>query len=261
MVGDEVTFGSIPLCETYGLVVKHFEDEPPEPKTEVVEIPFGEDVDITDAFGEVNFSPYTMTIDFLALCGGDEFRELLSEIKARVHGQRSVFELSMDPGYTYQGRFKVTDPDYSDKHFGSFSLEVEVDPWKIKPDREYTFNAYPAVTRTFESGRKTVRPEVTTLQDVYVTFKGERETFPEGTHSSANLAFTWGTNSVTFQAKDWWFYQQGNTLVVNDPYISYDAETETITLADEIIEAFSSPVLTLDDSKQYVTVRYSWRDI
>lgn len=261
MVGDEVTFGSIPLCKTYGLVVKHFEAEPPEPKTEVVEIPFGEDVDITDAFGEVAFSPYTMEIEFLALCGGDEFRGLVSEIMATVHGQRSTFELSNDPGYTYQGRFRVTDPDYSDKLFGAFTLEVDVDPWKIKPDREYTFNAYPAVMRTFESGRKTVRPEVTTKQDVYVTFKGKRETFPEGTHSSANLAFTWGMNTATFQCKDWWFYQTGNTLVVNDPYISYDKATETVTLADEIIKAFNPPVLTIDDSKQMVTVKYSWRDI
>lgn len=261
MVGDEVVFGTVPLCATYNLVVKHFEEDPPDPKTEKVEIPFGEDVDITDAFGEVAFSNRSMTIDFLAMCGGDEFRALVSEIMAMLHGQRSTFELSQDPDYTYQGRFQMTDVDYSDSRFGSFSLEVDVDPWKIRPDREYTFNAYPAVTRTFESGRKTVRPEVTTLQDVYVTFKGETETFPEGTHSSVNLAFTWGSNPVTFRCKDWWFYQTGNTLVVNDPYISYEAGTETIVLADEIISAFSSPTLTLDDSKQMVTVRYSWRDI
>ena len=261
MVGDEVTINGIDMCSTYGLIIKHFEEEPPEPKTEVVEIPFGEDVDITDTFGEVNFSPYVMMIEFLALCGGDEFKALMSEVKAQFHGQRLTFALSWDPGYTYQGRFRVTDPDYSDKQFGAFTLEVDVDPWKIMPDRVYAFNAYPAVTKTFESGRKTVRPEVTTLQDVYVGFKGERETFPAGTHSSAHLAFTWGMNQVTFQAKDWWFFQQGNTLVVNDPYVSYDQATETITFADEIIEAFSSPTLTLDDSKQMVTVKYSWRDI
>lgn len=261
MVGDDVTIGSVALCKTYGLVVKHFEAEPPEPKTEVVKIPFGEDVDITDAFGEVAFSPYTMKIEFLALCGGDEFRRLVSEIMARFHGKRSTFELSNDPGYTYQGRFSVIEPNYSDSRFGTFALEIQVDPWKIKPDREYTFNAYPAITKAFDSGRKTVRPEVTTKQDVYVTFKGQRETFPEGTHSSANLVFTFGENAVTFQCKDWWFYQAGNTLVINDAYVSYDAGTETIVLADEIIKAFTSPTLVLDDDKQMVTVRYSWKDM
>ena len=261
MVGDDVIIDSVALCETYKLVIKHFEAEPPEPKTQVVEVPFGEDVDITDAFGNVAFSPYTMKIEFLALCGGNEFRQLMSEIMARFHGKRSTFELSNDPGYTYNGRFKVTDPDYSGKRFGTFTLDVQVDPWKLKPGREYTFNAYPAVKKQFESGRKVVRPEVTTKQDVYVTFKGMRETFSEGTHSSANLAFTWGMNEVAFQCKDWWFYQQGDTLVVNDPYISYDVATGTITLADEIIESFTSPVLTLDDSKQMVTVRYSWKDM
>ena len=261
MVGDEVTFGSTPLCATFDLVVKHFEEDPPEPKTEVVEIPFGQDVDVTDAFGEIAFSNRTMTFEMLCLHGGDEFRRTVSDIMALLHGQRSTFEISQDPGYTYQGRFRVTEADYSDRRFGGLTIEVDVDPWKIRPSREYTFNAYPAVTRTFESGRKTVRPEVDTLQDVYVTFKDETETFPAGTHSSANLAFTWGSNEVTFRCKDWWFYQQGNTLVVNDPYISYEADTETIVLADEIISAFSSPTLTLDDSKQMVTVRYSWRDI
>lgn len=261
MVGDEVTFGTVPLCKTYNLIIEHFEEEPPEPKTEVVEIPFGEDIDITDAFGEVNFSGRTQKIDFLAFCGGDEFHDLMSQIMALLHGQRSTYELSFDPGFTYQGRWRITDQDFSDKRFGRFSVEIDCDPWKIKPDREYTFNAYPAVTKIFDSGRKTVRPEVTTQQDVYVTFKGMTETFAKGTHSSANLAFTWGENTATFKCKDWWFYQQGNTLVINDPYISYDVETGTITLADEIIEAFNSPVLTLDDSKQMVTVKYLWRDI
>ena len=261
MVGDDVIIDSVALCETYKLIVKHFEAEPPEPKTQVVEIPFGDDVDITDAFGDVAFSPYTMKIEFLALCGGDEFRRLVSEIMTRFHGKRSTFELLNDPGYTYNGRFKVTDPDYSNKMFGAFTLEVQVDPWKLKPDRVYTFNAYPSFMKIFESGRKTVRPEVTTLQNVYVTFKGMTETFTKGTHSSANLAFTWGMNKVAFQCKDWWFYRRGDTLVVNDPYITYDATTGTITLADEIIESFTSPVLTLDDSKQMVTVRYSWKDM
>lgn len=261
MVGDEITFGDVPLCATYGLIIAHFEEDPPEPKTETVSIPFGDDIDITDSFGEVAYSNRKQTIDFLAMCGGKEFHKLMSEIMALLHGMRSTYELSFDEGYTYEGRFSVTDPDYSDSKFGKFSIEIDVSPWKIKPDREYTFNAYPAVTREFESGRKTARPEVTTLQDVYVTFKGKKETFPEGTHSSANLAFTWGTNEATFECAEWWFYQQGNTLVVNDPYISYEAETETIVLADEIIEAFQSPVLTLDDSKQMVTIKYPWRDI
>lgn len=261
MVGNEITVDGTPLCSTYKLVIKHFESNPPEPKTEKVEIPFGEDIDITDAFGEIAFSNRTMTVDFLALCGGEEFYTLISTLTSTIHGKRLTFELSQDPGYTYQGRFSITDTDYSDSLFGSFTVEIDVDPWKIMPDRTYTFNAYPAVTKTFESGRKTVRPEVTTKQDVYVTFKGEKETFPSGTHSSANLVFTWGSNTATFQCKDWWFYQTGNTLVVNDPYISYDAATETITLADEIISSFKSPTLTLDDSKQMVTVHYQWRDI
>lgn len=261
MVGDEVTFGDTPLCATYNLIIAHFEETAPEPKTEVVSIPFGEDIDITDAFGEVAFSHRTQTIEFLAMCGGHEFRRLMSTILAAIHGVRTTYELSIDPGYTYQGRWQVTSQDFTDNKFGKFTVQIDVDPWKIQPDREYTFNAYPAVTKTFESGRKTVRPEVTTRQDVYVTFNGKRETFSEGTHSSANLAFTWGENTVTFQCSDWWFYQTGNTLVVNDPYISYDAATETITLADEIISSFNSPILTLDDSKQMVTIHYQWRDI
>lgn len=261
MVGDEVTVHTLGgLCERFGLVVKHFEEDPPDPKTEKVEIPFGQDIDITDMLGEVAFSNRSMRIDFLALCGGEEFHALVSEVAGYLHGRRALFELSFDPGYYYEGRFTVTDVDYSDRRFGAFTLQVDVDPWKIQPDREYTFNAYPAVTKSFESGRKPARPEVTTQQDVYVTFAGDTETFPEGTHSSANLAFTWGTNVVTFQCKDWWFYQTGNTLVVNDEFISSDGEGIVI-LDDEVVRAFSSPVLTLDDDKQMVTVRYSWRDI
>ena len=261
MVGDEVTFGDVPLCGTYGLVVKHFEEEPPEPKTEKVEIPFGEDVDITDAFGEVAFSNRSMTIDFLALCGGGKFRALMSEIMALLHGVRSTFELSQDPGYTYQGRFRVIDADYSDSRFGSLTLEVDVDPWKILPDREYTFSAYPAVVKQFESGRKPVRPEVTTQVRVMVTYNSVSEEFAPGTHSSANLSFRWGVQDVKFEALDWVFYQDGETMVFNDDLIEYDQGSSTITLEDEVIESLYQGWMTMDNSKQYVTVRYQWRDI
>lgn len=257
----EVTFDGTPMCSTYGLVLESFEEEPPQPKTETVEIPFGEDVDITDQMGPVAFGNRGQIFRFFSPLPAERFEALASDFLARVNGRRARYQLSWDEGSTYLGRWAVTEVDYSSPRVGHLTVEADVYPWKIKPDREYTFNAYPAVTKDFESGRKTVRPSVETKQDVYVTFKGVRETFPAGTHSTANLAFEWGTNRATFECKDWWFYQQGSTLVVNDPYISYEADTGTVVLADEIIKAFSSPVLTLDDDRQMVTVRYEWRDL
>ena len=263
MVGDEITFGGTPLCKTYNLIIAHFEEDPPDPKTEIVEIPFGQDIDITETFGSVNFSNRTQTIEFLALCGGSEFRSLMNEIFSLVHGVRSTYHLSIDPEYTYQGRWTITDQDFSDRKFGKFTIQIDCDPWKIRPDMVYTFNAAPSVTKQFESGRRDVRPSVTTKQDVYVTFKGTREKFETGTHSSSNLVFTWGTNEATFETPEWYFYQTGETLVVNDAYISYDRATQSIVLADEIIELFSSSkrTLTLDDDISTVTVRYEWRDV
>lgn len=257
----EVTIGGKPLCEGYGLVLTSFSEDPPQPKTKKVEIPFGEDVDVTDAMGPVAFSNRAQRFELFSDLPAEGFAQLCSRILGELNGVMSDYRLSWDEGATYRGRWTVAETDYASPRCGRIALEVDVAPWKILPDREFTFNAYPAVTRSFESGRKDVRPEVTTLQDVVVTFKGVPETFPAGTHQSTNLAFAWGSNEATFECADWWFYQKGDTLVVNDPYISYDAETGTIVLADEIIGAFDPPVLTLDDSRQMVTVRYQWRDL
>lgn len=260
-MGSEVIFQGTPLCAEYGLILNRFEEEPPQPKTKKVEIPFGEDVDVTDAMGPVAFSNRTQRFRFFSHLPSAGFAAICSRMLGEINGRMADYQLSWDPGATYRGRWAVTDTDYTEHGCGWIEVEVDVAPWKILPDREFTFNAYPAVTRSFESGRKDVRPEVTTLQDVVVTFKGVPETFPAGTHQSTNLAFAWGSNEATFECADWWFYQKGDTLVVNDPYISYDAETGTIVLADEIIGAFDPPVLTLDDSRQMVTVRYQWRDL
>lgn len=260
-MASEVILDGVPMCAEYGLILSSFEEEPPEPKTQKVEIPFGEDVDVTDAMGPVAFSNRTQRFRLFSHLPAEGFAELCSRILGEVNGRMATYELSWDPGAVYRGRFAVSETDYTTPGCGWIELEADVSPWKIRPDRECTFSAYPAVTKVFESGRKDVRPEVTTAQDVYVTFKGTRETFPKGAHSSSNLAFTWGTNEATFECADWYFYQQGSTLVVNDPYISYDPETEAVALADEIIAGFASPTLTLDDSAQMVTVRYEWRDL
>ena len=257
----EVTVGGVPICSEYGLALVSFEEVPPKPKTQKVEIPFGEDVDVTDAMGPVAFSNRTHRFVLFSDLRADEFSKLSSRIVGELNGKMATYELSWDEGATYRGRWAVTEVDYASPRCGKVTLEADVSPWKIRPDHEYTFSAYPAVTKVFESGRKDVRPTVETAQDVYVTFKGTRETFPKGAHSSSNLAFTWGTNEATFECADWYFYQQGSTLVVNDPYISYDPETEAVVLADEIIAGFASPTLTLDDSAQMVTVRYEWRDL
>ena len=261
MVGDEVTFGGIPLCETYGLIVAHFEENPPEPKTEVVEIPFGTDIDITEAIGPIAFSNRTQTIEFLALCGGEEFRELYSRLLNLLNGVRESYTLSFDPGYTYNGRWTVASADFTDAKFGKLTVQIDTDPWKISREMEYVFSAYPAVTKTFESGKRPVRPVVTTGQDVTVIFKGISEIFPEGSHTSNNLLFTFGQNEATFQAKEFFLYFTQNRLVVKDDYISYDSDTESVVLDDEIISAFDTPTITLDDSKQLVKVTYTWSEL
>lgn len=281
MVGDEVTFIDTPLCETFNLILAHFEEEPPEPKIETVEIPFGSDLDITDSMGEVAFHNRVQTFEFLAFCGHAEFRKLTNEIMGLVHGVKATYQMTLDPEYTYEGRWQVTEYDYSDRKFGKITMQVDTSPWKLKKEFEYTFNAYPAVTKYFESGRRAVRPTVTSQVSVYVTFKGLRETFPAGTHTSSNLLFTWGTNEATFEAGDWVCYQSGHSLVINDKFLSYfwslvypsDTTWPSSTLYpgndkilgieidDDIVIGTEGTDLWLDDSRQYVTVRYSWWDL
>lgn len=262
---DDVIIGDMSF-KSLGLVLKHFEDVPPDAKIEVIDIPFGENVDVTNAFGDTAFSNRTHKFEWLAINvgdGHDDFMQFVSSLSAKVHGVRTAYKLSFDPDYTYVGRWSIKSYEWHGNGFGSISMEVDVSPWKIKGHVVDTFCAYPPVIREYMNGRKFARPVVTTFVDTTVVSNGKSSNFKPGKHTSSNFMLYTGKNTAKFTATGSfkWSVGENATLHIDDQSINYDPSTQTVTIADELIEQFANSTLTLNNSAPIVTVEYDWKDL
>lgn len=195
---NDITWDGKPLCETYGLTLESYEEEPPEPKTSVVSIPGGVDLDLTDALtGHAAFSDRKCKATLFCPGTGTGLTSLASEVTNLIHGRRAKFSLSWEPGYTYEGRAAVT--SLESMPYGGTRLEVEIDasPWRLKQLHTDTFSASGGVRRTCVSGRRPVHPLISCNWPVTVSFEGKEFTVPaDQTYRMVDVTFSQGENEI-----------------------------------------------------------------
>lgn len=197
------------LATYYGLVMS---DEhtlsPPERKTYMVEVPGGNGfIDLAEAVnGDAVFSQRKMEFLFAVISpktraftlSRKEFEQTKTQVSNWLHGMRRKFTLSFDPGYTYTGRFDVS--EYYSEQDGMHYIKVEVtcDPYKFKETKQYVCSSYTSRTYAFESGRKPVRPIVRVQRNTEIVWKGQTFQVPKGTWRLSNVVFTEGLNYLSF---------------------------------------------------------------
>lgn len=195
----EVTWGDVALCETYGLFVEAFEETPPAPKTYVVDVPGGQDIDLTEALmGHTAYSNRRLTLS-LYYDGrtGDGWAQVATDLKTLLHGMRSEFTLSWDPGYTYTGRAAVTAVQYLPRRSCRVTVEIDAEPWKLREVHTTTVSAVGGVTVHCQGGRRPVHPLITCSYPVTVDFEGVEFTVPAGqTYRMADVTLTEGDNAI-----------------------------------------------------------------
>lgn len=193
----EVTWGDTPLCETFGLRVESFEETPPEPKTHVVEIPGGQDIDLTEALtGHVAYSNRTLTVTFLYLWGRRPFAEVAGDVKALLHGLRSEYRLSWEPGYTFTGRARVSAVELLTYEDMRLTVEVDAEPYKLKELHTVTVDAVNGTVIECRSGTRPVRPTVRADSPVTIEYEGTSTTVPAGTWTLRDVVFHEGENRL-----------------------------------------------------------------
>jgi hypothetical protein len=197
-----LTVGGADLYERFGMAVTDgFELSPPEPVTHTVDVPGRNGaLDLTEALsGDVTFSNRKMAFELLwvgdAMAGFEAAKTALSNY---LHGRRLAFTWSLDPGYEYTGRFSLT--GYSSGiDYGTVSLEVDADPYKIKGPMSASLEA-PGGTAALSCGRMPCVPTITTSGTATVSADGYGpEEFPAGTHRVRGLVLRQGDNDVTVE--------------------------------------------------------------
>lgn len=182
---------------------------PPEPKTYTVDIPGGDGViDLTSALtGDVAYSNRSQEFTFMVV-DPDSFERVKTDVSNFLHGKSFDYQMTMDPGYTYHGRFTVTEYNHSLYAYpglvGVFTVSVDAEPYKLKGHMTYRLNATGGKMFRLESGRKPVHPVVECTQPCKVRWGNVLTQVPAGTYRLNDVLFTEGYNEIYINS--WEFF-------------------------------------------------------
>ena len=182
---------------------------PPEPKTYTVDIPGGDGViDLTQSLtGDVAYKNRQQEFPFMVV-NPDSFERVKTDVSNFLHGKSFDYQMTMDPGYTYHGRFTVNEYSHALYAYpglvGMFTVSVDADPYKLKGHMTYQLNATGGKMFRLESGRKPVHPVVECTQPCKVRWKNVITQVPVGTYRLNDVLFTQGFNEIYINS--WEFF-------------------------------------------------------
>lgn len=264
--------------------------EPPEPKTYTVDIPGGNGViDLTESLtGDVVYKNRKQEFTF-AVIDVKNFEKVKTEVSNFLHGRAFDYTMTMDPGYTYHGRFSVdsySHEAYANGLLGQFKITVDANPYKLKEHCAYRLNATGGKLYRFESGRRPVHPIIECNSPCIVTIDGKDVTIPAGTYPLNDLVFklgyndlflnscqiqivTWGDLRSDNQDKTWnellsnrWYELQKiwNGTVSNSPKDWNDLMSNSwMNISSKRWKDLDYRIENAPDSTVYLT--YSWEDL
>lgn len=248
----------VDLTDTYGLILADgYTLSPPEPKIYTVDIPGGNGmVDITEALlGDVAYKNRKMEFEFYAIDCPD-FERLKRNVSSFLHGKAFDYKITMDPEYTYHGRFTITEYSHfmsSQGIIGTIKMEIDADPYKYLPDRIYSINAVGGVVAYFESGRKRVSPIIETENPLKIVFKGKLIDVPMGTWKLNDVTFTEGVNEVYFNSYNIRSIRWSDLKDTNTTWGTFGSK--------KLYEWYSSTISGDADNKYLVYVFKKWSDL
>lgn len=204
---NRLIVNGVDLTEVYGLIlVDGYTLEPPEPKTYTVDIPGGNGViDLTDALsGDTVYENRSQEFDLYAI-GVDNFERLKTNVSNLLHGKAFDYKITMDPDYTYHGRFLVSSyvhSSYSNDKVGVINIKIDADPYKYKNQQVVRVDAVGGKIVSCMSGRMRVRPSIETKGYLRVIFDGKKYELSQGTWAINDILFTYGTDEIYFCSYD-----------------------------------------------------------
>lgn len=205
---NRLIVNGVDLSTTYNLVLLDgYTLSPPEPKTYTVDIPGGNGViDLTESLtGDVSFNNRSQEFTFNIIYP-ENFETIKTKVSNFLHGKAYDYKMTMDPDYTYHGRFTVESYEHSaftNGLLGQIKIKIEANPYKTKDSLVYKLNAAGGKLYKFESGRRKVHPIVESTETFFITLlpDGDEQVVSPGTHRLNNILFTEGFNECWINTK------------------------------------------------------------
>ena len=204
---NRLIVNGVDLTEKFKMVlVDGYTLEPPEPKTYIVEIPGGNGkLDLTETLlGDTAFNNRKQSFQF-CIIGTTDFEQVKTSVSNFLHGKDYDYKITMDPNYTYHGRFKVTEyqhDSYSLGVVGVINIEVYSRPFKLKDKQVVRGDAVGGKIMYIDSGRMRVRPVIETDGFVKIIYNNKLIVLQQGSWALNDLYFTAGQNEVYFNSYD-----------------------------------------------------------
>ena len=199
---NRLIVNGVDLAVRYNMVLLDgYTLSPPEPKTTTVEIPGRDGVlDLTESLiGDVTYNNRSMTFTFL-IVDLEQFEVVKTQVSNALHGRKFNFEMTMDPGYTYTGRFKVTSythtATWNHGICGFIEVEIDAEPYKLKSHYVYNLNATGGAMFNLESGRKKVHPIIELSAPARIRFKNVVYRIGAGRFQLNDILFEEGVNDI-----------------------------------------------------------------
>lgn len=199
---NRLIVNGVDLAVRYNMVLLDgYTLSPPEPKTTTVEIPGRDGVlDLTESLiGDVPYGNRSMTFTFL-IVDLEQFEVVKTQVSNALHGRKFNFEMTMDPGYTYTGRFKIKSythtATWSHGICGYIEVEIDAEPYKLKSHYVYNLNATGGAMFNLESGRKKVHPIVEISAPARIRFKNVVYRIGAGRFQLNDILFEEGINEI-----------------------------------------------------------------
>lgn len=145
--------------EDWGLYLSDFSETPPEPKTTIVEIPYGDNIDITESLtGDVQYSrrQQKWTLTLLGNPTRAKVQKAYTNLLNNMHGKTKTFKLSWDEGATYTGRATVEENEQMDAgDVAQYTVSLDCEPWRDLGVKSYLLQGIGYVYAYFAAPRHT----------------------------------------------------------------------------------------------------------
>lgn len=281
--------GDVDLFDSYGMVLSDgYTMLPPEAKSYTIDIPGGNgSLDLTESLlGDTPYGNRKQSFAFYVINVNDV--ELLKhKIVNYLHGKRFTYQVSMDPGYYYNGRFKVTGFTHTMSAVGliaNIKIEIEGDTFRKRDLQVRRFNAIGGHIESCTSGRMRTNPTIEVPCDTVVAFEGKTLDLPKGTWKLNTVQFKEGSNELyvnTYPIHVFHWQSQNGTFTWGDfrqhrLYELYkisddgaeviktwgmlaDSRTTWASLSDDIWSSLTYNAESSDIDDVYIT--YEWGDL
>lgn len=204
---NRLIVGGVDLSEKFKMVLADgYTLSPPQPKTYIVDIPGSNGkLDLTEALlGDVAYDNRSQEFIFYVI-KAEDFERIKTEITTFLHGKAFDYKITMDPEYTYHGRFTIDSYEhgvYDIGKVGCIKVIIDADPFKYKEPKVYRISGVGGNIYNFPCGRKSVMPTIDASGRLRIIYNRKQIILYQGSWCVNDLLFTSGSNEVYFNSYD-----------------------------------------------------------